>query len=41
MLGYVSSNPEELFALVRGARRRVRISRLPFVPKRYKRQPGV
>jgi aminomethyltransferase len=37
MLGYVSSNPEEVFAVVRGARRRVRIARLPFVPKRYKR----
>jgi aminomethyltransferase len=37
MLGYLGSNPQEVFAVVRGARRRVRIARLPFVPKRYKR----
>ncbi|HEU4350636.1 MAG TPA: glycine cleavage system aminomethyltransferase GcvT [Burkholderiales bacterium] len=41
MLGYVSSMPEDVFALVRGARRRVRVTRLPFVPKRYKRHPGI
>jgi aminomethyltransferase len=37
MLAYVSSKSEELFALVRGARRPVRVARLPFVPKRYKK----
>jgi aminomethyltransferase len=40
MLGYVSSAlPEEarLFAVVRDSRRPVRISKLPFVPKRYKK----
>ncbi|HSA90310.1 MAG TPA: glycine cleavage system aminomethyltransferase GcvT [Burkholderiales bacterium] len=37
MLAYVSSDPGELFAVVRGARRPVRITKLPFVPKRYKR----
>jgi len=37
MLGYVRTGaPENLFAVVRGARRPVRISKLPFVPKRYK-----
>jgi aminomethyltransferase len=37
MLGYVTSKSEHLFAVVRGARRPVRITKLPFVPKRYKR----
>jgi aminomethyltransferase len=40
MLGYVSSALREearLFALVRDSRRPVRISKLPFVPKRYKK----
>ena len=37
MLGYVRTGaPETLFAMVRGARLPVRISKLPFVPKRYK-----
>jgi aminomethyltransferase len=37
MLGYVHTGaPENLFALVRGARRPVKIAKLPFVPKRYK-----
>lgn len=39
MLGYVDGKAldQELFALVRGARRRVGIASLPFVPKRYKK----
>ena len=39
MLGYVDAKvlDKELFALVRGARRPVRIAPLPFVPKRYKK----
>jgi aminomethyltransferase len=39
MLGYVGvkSFDKELFALVRDARRPVRITKLPFVPKRYKK----
>jgi aminomethyltransferase len=39
MLGYVAvkSLGTELFALVRGARRPVRVTKLPFVPKRYKK----
>ena len=40
MLGYVNSAYREdsrLFAMVRDARRPVRITKLPFVPKRYKR----
>jgi aminomethyltransferase len=37
MLGYVKSSSENLFAVVRGARRPVRVSKLPFVPKRYKK----
>jgi aminomethyltransferase len=37
MLGYVSSTLENLFAVVRGARRPVRVAKLPFVPKRYKK----
>ena len=40
MLGYVNSALREdsrLFAMVRDARRPVRITKLPFVPKRYKR----
>jgi aminomethyltransferase len=39
MLGYVANEAREqpLFALVRGARRAVKVSPLPFVPKRYKR----
>lgn len=39
MLGYVGSkfHDKELFAVVRDQRRRVRISALPFVPKRYKK----
>jgi glycine cleavage system T protein (aminomethyltransferase) len=40
MLGYVNSAlPEDarLFAVVRDARRPVRIAKLPFVPKRYKK----
>ena len=37
MLGYVKSGaPENLFAVVRGARRPVKLAKLPFVPKRYK-----
>jgi aminomethyltransferase len=37
MLGYVREGLSgDLFAVVRGARRPVRIARLPFVPKRYK-----
>jgi len=37
MLGYVKSGaPDNLFAVVRGSRRPVRIAKLPFVPKRYK-----
>jgi len=37
MLGYVRSGaPENLFAVVRGARRPVKMAKLPFVPKRYK-----
>jgi aminomethyltransferase len=39
MLGYVATNALEqpLSAVVRGARRPVKVSALPFVPKRYKR----
>jgi aminomethyltransferase len=40
MLGYVNSAVREdarLFALVRDARRPVRITKLPFVPKRYRK----
>ena len=39
MLGYVEVKflDRELFALVRGARRRVRVASLPFVPKRYRK----
>jgi aminomethyltransferase len=39
MLGYVRSKSEgtDLFALVRDAKRPVRIAQLPFVPKRYKK----
>jgi aminomethyltransferase len=38
MLGYVSSKKsEELFAVVRNTRRQVRLTKLPFVPKRYKK----
>jgi hypothetical protein len=40
MLGYVNSALREdskLFAVVRDARRPVRITKLPFVPKHYKR----
>jgi aminomethyltransferase len=40
MLGYLNSalpNDSKLFALVRDARRPVRVTKLPFVPKRYKR----
>jgi aminomethyltransferase len=39
MLGYVGVKflDKELFAVVRGQRRPVRISALPFVPKRYKK----
>jgi hypothetical protein len=37
MLGYVRSGaPADLFAVVRGARRPVKLAKLPFVPKRYK-----
>ena len=37
LLGYVRARaPESLFAVVRDARRPVRITKLPFVPKRYK-----
>ena len=37
MLGYVLSGVSgDLFAMVRGARRPVKIAKLPFVPKRYK-----
>jgi aminomethyltransferase len=36
MLGYVNTGaPENLFAMVRGARRAVKSAKLPFVPKRY------
>ncbi len=36
-LGYVPANlNDELFAVVRGAQRPVHVSKLPFVPKRYK-----
>jgi aminomethyltransferase len=39
MLGYIDVKflDKELFAVVRGARRPVRIAPLPFVPKRYKK----
>jgi aminomethyltransferase len=37
MLGYVSSTSDQLFAVVRGAGRPVRITKLPFVPKRYRK----
>ena len=39
MLGYVSAEflDKDLFAVVRDARRPVRIAQLPFVPKRYKK----
>jgi hypothetical protein len=37
MLGYVNATPERLFAVVRGARRPVRLAKLPFVPKRYRK----
>jgi glycine cleavage system aminomethyltransferase T len=39
MLGYVGVNSIEsdLFAVVRDARRPIRISKPPFVPKRYKK----
>jgi aminomethyltransferase len=37
MLGYASSKSETLFAVVRGVRRPVRVAKLPFVPKRYKK----
>jgi aminomethyltransferase len=41
MLGYVATTvPKELFAMVRGAPRPVRVVPLPFVPKRYKRPAG-
>ena len=43
MLGYVDSrfgNDAALFAVVRDARRPVRITKLPFVPKRYKARTG-
>ena len=37
MLGYVRTGaPENLFAVVRNARRPVKLAKLPFVPKRYK-----
>ena len=37
MLGYVRTGaPENLFAVVRGARRPVKLAKLPFVPKHYK-----
>ena len=37
MLGYVRTGaPADLFAVVRGARRPVKLAKLPFVPKRYK-----
>jgi aminomethyltransferase len=38
MLGYVRSGaPENLFAVVRGAKRPVKLAKLPFVPKRFKK----
>jgi len=37
MLAYVNSKTENLFAVVRGTPRPVRIAKLPFVPKRYKK----
>jgi aminomethyltransferase len=37
MLAYVNSKTESLFAVVRGTPRPVRITKLPFVPKRYKK----
>jgi aminomethyltransferase len=39
MLGYVKTGaPENLFAVVRGSRRPVKVTKLPFVPKRYKQK---
>jgi aminomethyltransferase len=37
MLAYVTCTSGDFFAVVRGARRPVRLTRLPFVPKRYKK----
>jgi hypothetical protein len=37
MLASVNATPQGLFAIVRGARRPVRIAKLPFVPKRYRK----
>ena len=38
MLGYVRSGAgENLFAVVRGAKRPVKLAKLPFVPKRFKK----
>jgi aminomethyltransferase len=37
MLAYLNATPEKLFAVVRGARRPVRLAKLPFMPKRYRK----
>ena len=37
MLAYVDATPQDLFAVVRGARRPVRLAKLPFMPKRYRK----
>jgi aminomethyltransferase len=37
MLAYVDATPQDLFAVVRGARRPVRLAKLPFMPKHYRK----